>query len=69
MSSGYSNRLWQCPFFQSDERQAVRCEGGRVAAADRPPERRYANRYCCSGGGWKKCTIAAALREYYGEDL
>ena len=33
--SGYSHRAWQCPYFQSDEKVLIRCEGGRVALPDR----------------------------------
>ena len=65
MSSGYSNRLWKCPFFQADERQIVICEGGRVSFTDRPTYLRYANGYCC--GDWERCTLAMALNRFYEE--
>lgn len=64
MSSGYSSRRFQCPFFKWDERKKVHCEGG-VVALPVPELRRYMDRYCASLEGWKGCPLANALWEYY----
>lgn len=66
MRREYSGRLWKCPYFVGDERQAIHCEGGTVAFADRPTYLRYAGTYCCRD--WKLCTLARALNEYYEEE-
>ena len=64
MRKRYSSRLWQCPFFDRDERQAVHCEGGAVVTfEDRGTYLNYASRYCCEA--WESCTIAQALNEFY----
>ena len=62
---GYSNRIWTCPFFTWDERQAVHCEGGRVVFQDREAIQEYAERHCASLNGWKDCSIACSLLRYY----
>lgn len=63
MSSGYSSRRFQCPFFRWDERKKVHCEGG-VVCLPVPELHRYMDRHCSSGEGWKDCPIARALAEY-----
>ena len=70
MSQGYASRLWKCPFFRWDERQAVHCEGGtRLAFESRGTYVRYINAYCDNLDGWWDCTIACALcAQYERED-
>lgn len=66
MSSGYSSKTWACPFLKWDEKRKVHCEGGCcVSFPDRKAYAEYTTRYCASLQGWKDCTIAAALLEYY----
>lgn len=64
MSSGYSGRRYQCPFFKWDERRKIHCEGG-VVALPRAELGRYADRYCGSLTGWRECPIAMGLSAYY----
>lgn len=64
MSSGYSSRRFQCPFFTWDEKNKVHCEGG-VIALPVPELRRYMDTYCAHMPGWKCCPIAKALNDYY----
>lgn len=64
MSSGYSGRRFQCPFFKWDEKKKVHCEGG-VVALPVPELRRYMDRYCACLTGWKDCPLARALEEHY----
>lgn len=64
MSDGYSNRRFQCPFFQWDERRKVHCEGGLVVLP--PPElKTYMDRYCAAMPGWQDCPIAKGLEASY----
>ena len=67
MSSGYSGRRFQCPFFKWDERKKVHCEGG-VVALPVPELRRYMDRYCASLEDWEKCSFAGTLLEFYERD-
>lgn len=62
---GYSNRRWTCPFYTWDEKQKIHCEGGCMKFPDQATLRRYADRYCASTTGWRDCTVAAGLLEYY----
>lgn len=64
MSEGYSNRIWQCPFFRWDEKSKVHCEGGVVSL----PKREYTDyieNYCAHITGWRGCPLARALNLYY----
>lgn len=65
MSSGYSNRVWACPFFRWDERRKVHCEGGCVAFGRGSTFHDYADRYCANPKDWERCTVAASLVEQY----
>lgn len=62
---GYSNRYWTCPFFTWDEKLKVHCEGGLVKFPDRKTLTGYADRHCSSENGWKNCSVARAMLEYY----
>ena len=66
MRRAYSSRLWKCPYFEGDERQAIHCEGGTVTFIDRATDLRYATAYCCNA--WERCTLARALNQFYGEE-
>lgn len=65
MSSGYSTRRWECPFFRWDERRCIHCEGGRMHMQDLESYRRYVRTYCDNSGGWENCTMARSLMDYY----
>ena len=66
MRRAYSSRLWRCPYFCGDERQAIHCEGGTVSFEDRRTYLRYATAYCCDA--WETCTLARALEKQYEEE-
>ena len=57
------NKFWACPFFKWDGKQEISCEGGRVNFPLPDTANAYMNEYCA--GDWKKCSVAAALLEYY----
>ncbi len=63
----YSHKRFACPFYKSDRRRhdifVVSCEAGIIRLPGRPAFNEFTNHYCC--GGWRKCTLAAALKEYY----
>ena len=63
--SGYSHRAWQCPYFQSDDKLLIRCEGGRVAMPDQEAMSKYGTKYCASSKGRHSCPLAACLEDYY----
>lgn len=65
MSTGYSGRVWACPFFRWDERLRVHCEGGKMSLTDPRTFESYACRYCCDVDGWDRCSLAKALVEQY----
>ena len=73
MSTGYSGKVWACPFFRWDERRQFHCEGGCIAFRDRTTFAEYTQRFCCSVGNWESCTLTEALERQYdrqegGED-
>lgn len=68
MLMAYYRRLWACPYYRSDERGAVICEGGRVELARKETMSEYMGQYCCDVDGWRRCTIARALNLQYERD-
>ena len=65
MSSGYSGRVWACPFFKWDGPRRVRCEGGGVTLCDEAMFKRYAEGFCANVDGWEKCCMARELVRRY----
>lgn len=65
MSTGYSSRIWVCPFFRWDKRRQVYCEGGTVSLPDLETFQEFVNTYCAADKGWENCAIAKAMTEYY----
>lgn len=63
--AGYSHRAWQCPYFNSDEKQVIRCEAGRLTFPDGEAIHRFGSQFCASSKGWHGCPLAACLEEYY----
>lgn len=61
----YSKLYWSCPFYKWDERLKIHCEGNRIAFHDQKGIQDYANQHCASPSGWKNCSIAKSLLEYY----
>ncbi|MEA4920642.1 MAG: hypothetical protein VB078_06970 [Clostridiaceae bacterium] len=57
------NKYWLCPFFKWDGKAEISCEGGRVKLPDGVTANEYMNTFCA--GDWRRCTIAAALLQYY----
>ena len=63
---GYSNIRRICPFFESDDRTCIRCEGGtRLRFPDFFSTSEYTRMHCASYVGWKQCTVAIELLKYY----
>lgn len=67
MSTGYSNRVWACPYFRWDEKTAVHCEGGVVRLPDQESLIAYAEAMCGSVDHWSRCSVARALTQWYEE--
>lgn len=63
----YWHKAWSCPFYAWSDRQRVMCEGGvAIKFPDVKAAVEYMDAYCaCGENGWRKCTIAACLLEYY----
>ena len=62
----YWHRAWTCPFFKWDKQQLVGCEGGKLCFPDKESAIAYMDTYCAHDeNGWKKCSVAASLLEYY----
>ncbi len=62
----YWHKDWKCPFFKWDERQKVACEGRCVVSMpDRKSALSFMDRYCADLNGWRGCSIAKALLDYY----
>ena len=64
MSSGYTSKRFQCPFFTWDEKGKIHCEGGMVKLP-MPELSQYVDQYCACHPGWKDCPIARELWGYY----
>ena len=66
----YWHKPWQCPFFVWDEKRCVACEGGcRISFPDRDAAVSYMDGFCASReGGWKECSIAKMLNEFYDRE-
>ena len=58
----------KCPFFKRERDLNIRCEGGsRVRMNSKASIDDWLSRFCCSGEGWQRCTIARQLRIEYEE--
>ncbi len=58
------SKFWMCPFFKWDGAAEVSCEGGRIRFPDSKSANAYMNAHCANDD-WQKCSVAAALVEYY----
>lgn len=61
----YSHKVFVCPFFKQDERLGIFCEGGKLKFQDREAAREYTDGHCASMDGWKRCSLARNLLDYY----
>lgn len=59
----YSRKIFICPYYQTNARDYVTCEGGKIKM-DREMIRKYEDRYCASYD-WEKCSIAMILTEAF----
>ena len=66
--SAWSKRAWQCPYFRSDKKHCVHCEGGRLKFKSATVLSAYADRYCDNITGWQDCTLAKNLTTYYEDN-
>lgn len=62
---GYSHITWCCPFFRWDAKRVVRCEAGRITFPDREAEKSHTKAHCASVDGWRRCSLASFLTEFY----
>ena len=58
-------KTYICPFWKWGDNRCLHCEGGRVSFPDLKAKRDYVERYCASQGGWKACSIAGSLQDFY----
>lgn len=64
--SVYWHKYYICPYFSSDDKQKIYCEGHcRLCFPDKDTTNEYLRSYCASDQGWKNCSIAKSLNEYY----
>jgi len=59
------HKYWACPFFKWDGKQEISCEAGRVRLPDADSANAYMNAFCADSSNWKRCSLAAALMDYY----
>lgn len=64
-SLGYSHLSWACPYFSYDAKRVIKCEAGRITFPDRQAEREHTHNFCADIDGWKRCTLAALMSDYY----
>lgn len=63
-------RLIYCPFLIADlldkkGENKISCENGRLIFYNRETVKEYMDKYCACPDGWKKCTLASSLMQYY----
>ena len=63
-------RRIECPFIIADyfsKRNELKltCEQGKLTFNDRESFMRYVTKYCASVCGWRNCSLAVNLQEYY----
>ena len=60
----YTKKIFVCPFYTSNAKGVVRCEGGNISFPDRELSREYFDSFCASYE-WGRCSIAKALVNFY----
>lgn len=58
-------KTYTCPFWKWERGVAMGCEGCRMNFPDDKAKRDFAERHCASLEGWKRCSIAGNLLEFY----
>ena len=61
---GYTKKLFICPFYTSNDKGVVRCQGGNICLHNNAELRKYYIKYCASDN-WEKCSIAKSLVNFY----
>ena len=62
---GYSKLTFCCPYYESNGKQSVRCEGGRLRLPSHALTADYFASYCGDVNGWRRCTVARAITRFY----
>ena len=62
---GSMPKVLNCPFYKSDEKLKLTCEGGVLKFPDADARSEYIISYCSNACGWRKCSIAHCLENYY----
>lgn len=66
--SGYTNKTWICPFYKSDKKMAMTCEGDvEVVFKDKESLRRHQSEFCASFG-YINCPIAERILKEYEQE-
>lgn len=56
---------YNCPYFKLRTRRQISCEGAIIRLPDRQGLSDFAQAFCASAEGYKKCTFYKLLGEYY----
>ena len=60
----YTNKIFICPFYTSNAKGLVRCEGGHISFRNEALSKEYFDSFCASYN-WQKCSIASSLVRFY----
>lgn len=58
-------KTYACPFWKWENGLSMSCECCRMDFPDKDTKSDYAQQYCASVEGWKNCSVARALNEFY----
>ncbi|MGN1187121.1 MAG: hypothetical protein ACI4R6_01400 [Lachnospiraceae bacterium] len=64
------SKIIYCPFLKTDLADKkgqcrLSCEHGMLVFYNRESVRGFVNKYCGSPDGWKGCSLASSLMDYY----
>lgn len=62
----YTNKIFKCPYYTSNSKGLIRCQGGNITMCNDSELRKYYIEYCASDR-WDKCSMAKALNKFYAE--
>ena len=54
-----------CPFFKREKKLILRCEGATLKFPDKEARSEFVLGCCANVYGWRKCSIAHCLENYY----
>lgn len=62
-----------CPFVKTNVVDhaggfRISCEHGKLNFYEKESARNYINKYCGSEYGWKECSLACSLMQYYEKE-